>query len=124
MTGVKDSAPGGITVSTTLMLLTTTTTFHATARSCGTVTMAFLGTMLPTATAIDMEKLGARRDEKWDTDEEEWEQKIREVNASLIYNIARLEETEDRVAALNKTLFLWTKNLNKTLHLDLTLMQD
>ena len=27
------------------------------------------------------------------------------------------------MAALNKTLFQWTKNLNKTLHLDLMLMQ-
>ena len=62
------------------------------------------------------------------TDGPEWEERMMEVNETLIYNLARLEETEDRVAELNETLMMWTKEkfatLNKTLHVDLTLMQD
>ena len=116
------SAPGSIAVSTTLMFISTTMT----ARSCGTVTMtmamamSMAMAMLPTGTAMEMEQLGTRRD---DTGEEEWKEKIQEVNASLALHLAKLEETEERMAALNKTLFQWTKNLNKTLHLDLMLMQ-
>ena len=112
-------APGSFALSTTLMFISTTMT----ARSCGTMTtaMAMLAmAMLPTGTAMEMEQLGTRKD---DTGEEEWKEKIQEVNASLAFNLEKLEETEKRMAALNKTLLQWTKNLNKTLHLDMMLMQ-
>ena len=116
------SAPGSIAVSTTLMFISTTMT----ARSCGTVTMtmamamSMAMAMLPTGTAMEMEQLGTRKD---DTGEEEWKEKIQEVNASLAFNLEKLEETEKQMAALNKTLLQWTKKLNKTLHLDMLLMK-
>ena len=112
-------APGSLALSTTLMLISTTMT----ARSCGTMTtaMAMMAmAMLPTGTAMEMEQLGTRKD---DTGEEEWKEKIQEVNASLAFNLEKLEETEKQMASLNKTLLQWTKKLNKTLHLDMLLMQ-
>ena len=112
-------APGSFALSTTLMFISTTMT----ARSCGTMTtaMAMMAmAMLPTGTAMEMEQLGTRKD---DTGEEEWKDKIQEVNASLAFNLEKLEETEKQMASLNKTLLQWTKNLNKTLHLDMLLMQ-
>ena len=112
-------APGSFALSTTLMFISTTMT----ARSCGTMTtaMAMMAmAMLPTGTAMEMEQLGTRKD---DTGEEEWKDKIQEVNASLAFNLEKLEETEKQMASLNKTLLQWTKKLNKTLHLDMLLMQ-
>ena len=112
-------APGSFALSTTLMFISTTMT----ARSCGTMTtaMAMMAmAMLPTGTAMEMEQLGTRKD---DTGEEEWKEKIQEVNASLAFNLEKLEETEKQMASLNKTLLQWTKKLNKTLHLDMLLME-
>ena len=112
-------APGSFALSTTLMFISTTMT----ARSCGTMTTAMTMmamAMLPTGTAMEMEQLGTRKD---DTGEEEWKEKIQEVNASLAFNLEKLEETEKQMASLNKTLLQWTKKLNKTLHLDMLLMQ-
>ena len=112
-------APGSFALSTTLMFISTTMT----ARSCGTMTtaMAMMAmAMLPSGTAMEMEQLGTRKD---DTGEEEWKDKIQEVNASLAFNLEKLEETEKQMASLNKTLQQWTKRLNKTLHLDMLLMQ-
>ena len=112
-------APGSFALSTTLMFISTTMT----ARSCGTMTtaMAMMAmAMLPTGTAMEMEQLGTRKD---DTGEEEWKDKIQEVNASLAFNLEKMEETEKQMASLNKTLLQWTKKLNKTLHLDRLLMQ-
>ena len=112
-------APGSFALSTTLMFISTTMT----ARSYGTMTtaMAMMAmAMLPTGTAMEMEQLGTRKD---DTGEEEWKDKIQEVNASLAFNLEKLEETEKQMASLNKTLQQWTKRLNKTLHLDMLLMQ-
>ena len=112
-------APGSFALSTTLMFISTTMT----ARSCGTMTtaMAMMAmAMLPSGTAMEMEQLGTRKD---DTGEEEWKEKIQEVNASLAFNLEKLEETEKQMASLNKSLLQWTKKLNKTLHLDMLLMQ-
>ncbi len=112
-------APGSFALSTTLMFISTTMT----ARSCGTMTtaMAMMAmAMLPTGTAMEMEQLGTRKD---DTGEEEWKNKIQEVNASLAFNLEKLEETEKQMASLNKTLQQWTKRLNKTLYLDRLLME-
>ena len=112
-------APGSFALSTTLMFISTTMT----ARSCGTMTtaMAMMAmAMLPSGTAMEMEQLGTRKD---DTGEEEWKDKIQEVNASLAFNLEKLEETEKQMASLNRTLLQWTKKLNKTLHLDMLLMQ-
>ena len=112
-------APGSFALSTTLMFISTTMT----ARSYGTMTtaMAMMAmAMLPSGTAMEMEQLGTRKD---DTGEEEWKEKIQAVNASLAFNLEKLEETEKQMAALNKTLLQWTKKLNKTLHLDMLLMQ-
>ena len=92
------SAPGGMTVSTTLLLLTTTImTFHVTDNKIvtGIVTIAFL---LPTTAAIGMEELGARREEGMDvTDGPEWEERMMEVKVNrkqfppnLVILLARL----------------------------------
>ena len=112
-------APGSFALSTTLMFISTTMT----ARSCGTMTtaMAMMAmAMLPTGTAMEMEQLGTRKD---DTGEEEWKDKIQEVNASLAFNLEKLEETEKQMASLNETLQQWTQRLNETLYLDRLLME-
>ena len=115
-------APGNLALSSTLMLTSLIST-TMTARSYGTMTtaMAMMAmAVLPTGTAMDMEQLGTRKD---DTKEEEWRNKIQEVNASLAFNLEKLEQTEKQMASLNKTLQQWTKRLNETLYLDRLLME-
>ena len=111
-------APGSLALSTTLMFISTTMT----ARSYGTMTtaMAMMAMAVLPSTAMDMEQLGTGKD---DTKEEEWRNEIQEVNASLAFNLEKLEQTEKQMASLNETLQQWTQRLNETLYLDRLLME-
>ena len=88
------------------------------------VTIIFI-VFVPPTEAIGMEELnGAMQEEGMDaTVEPELEERIREVNESLIYNMAKLEETEDRVTALNETFMIWTEEKFAILN-NMTELQD
>ena len=88
------------------------------------VTIMFI-VIVPPTEAIGMEELnGAMQEEGMDaTVEPELEERIREVNESLIYNMAKLEETEDRVTALNETFMIWTEEKFAILN-NMTELQD
>ena len=112
-------APGNLALSSTLFLASLISTTMGSYGTMTTATAMMVMTVLP-STAMEVEKLGTTKD---DTKEEEWRNKIQEVNASLAFNLEKLEQTEKQMASLNKTLQQWTKKLNKTLHLDRLLMQ-
>ena len=121
------SAPSASTVSTTLLLMTTMVTvmnIPTMPMVMVQVTIMFI-VIVPPTEAIGMEELnGAMQEEGMDaTMEPELEERIREVNESLIYNLAKLEETEDRVTALNETFMIWTEEKFAILN-NLTELQD
>ena len=121
------SAPSASTVSTTLLLMTTMVTvmnIPTIPMVMVQVTITFI-VFVPPTEAIGMEELnGAMQEEGMDaTMEPELEERIREVNESLIYNLAKLEETEDRVTALNETFMIWTEEKFAILN-NLTELQD
>ena len=112
-------APGNLALSSTLFL---TSLISTTMGSYGTITtgMAMMVMAVLPSTAMDVEQLGTTKD---DTKEEEWRNEIQEVNASLAFNLNKLEQTEKQIASLNETLQLWTQRLNETLYLDRLLME-
>ena len=112
-------APGNLALSSTLFL---TSLISTTMGSYGTMTtgMAMMVMAVLPSAAMDVEQLGTTKD---DTKEEEWRNEIQEVNASLAFNLEKLEQTEKQIASLNETLQLWTQRLNETLYLDRLLME-
>ena len=105
---LQPSEPGmasATTASTTLILMTTIWTLHLWYNNLG---ILFLGILAaPSAEAIGMEQLEARLEVGQDTEElelDETEEKIRAVNETLMINLAKLNKTEEKIKNFNETM--------------------
>ena len=112
-------APGNLALSSTLMLTSLISTTMGSYGTMTTATAMMVMAVLPSA-AMDVEQLGTTKD---DTKEEDWRNEVQQVNASLAFNLNKLEQTEKQIASLNATLQLWTQRMNETLYLDRLLME-